>query len=152
MALRCVERDGGRVVVDTHTGQSVGVISINPQLDQTKEPPPVEMAPPGINDPPNDAELQDLHRIADQKDISLQEAIDRYAWNDNFSLAVTRISEAFPTVFAGAEIVDTGHAWIAFESPPPQRQRWILSPNSARVTGVFRSKCGDIYFSDVNHP
>jgi hypothetical protein len=120
LALRCVERDGGRVVVDTHTGQSVGVISINPQLDQTKEPPPVEMAPPGINDPPNDAELQDLHRIADQKDISLQEAIDRYAWNDNFSLAVTRISEAFPTVFAGAEIVDTGHAWIAFESPPPK--------------------------------
>ena len=81
----------------------------------------MEMAPPGINDPPNDAELQDLHRIADQKDISLQEAIDRYAWNDNFSLAVTRISEAFPTVFAGAEIVDTGHAWIAFESPPPPK-------------------------------
>ena len=66
--------------------------------------PPPEAAPPEIDDPPSDAELQDLQFIANQEGISLQEAIDRYAWRDNFSLAVSKIREAAPGSFAGAEI------------------------------------------------
>ena len=64
--------------------------------------------------------MEDLQFIADQKGISLQEAIDRHAWNDNFSLAVSRIREAAPETFAGAEIVDGANAWIAFTGRPPE--------------------------------
>ena len=79
-----------------------------------------EASPPEIDDPPNAAELSDLQFIADRKGISLQEAIDRYAWNDNFALAVSRIREVASATFAGAEIVDGAHAWIAFTGRPPK--------------------------------
>ena len=38
------------------------------------------------------AELQDLQAVAEQYGISLQEAIDWYAWRNNFSQAVSRKS------------------------------------------------------------
>ncbi len=79
-----------------------------------------ESALPEIDDPPSDAELQDLQFIADQDGISLQEAIDRYAWHDNFSLATSRIREAAPEDFASAEIVGPRQARIAFKEQPPQ--------------------------------
>ena len=85
-----------------------------------------ESAPPEIDDPPSDAELDDLQFIADQEGISLQEAIDRYAWHDNFSLTTSRIREADPEAFAGAEITGDSHAWIAFKEDPPQAALDIL--------------------------
>ena len=51
------------------------------------------------------AELQDLQAIAEQDGISLQEAIDWYAWRNNFSQAVSKIREAAAASFAGSEIV-----------------------------------------------
>ena len=95
-----------------------------------------ESAPPEINDPPSDAELDDLQFMADQEGISLQEAIDRYAWRDNFSLAVSRIREATPEVFAGAEIVDDSKAWVSFVGQPPKAALDILD--------VFRSSHSSI--------
>ena len=74
--------------------------------------------PPQIDDLPSDTELIDLQAVADQYGISLQEAIDQYAWRDNFSLAVSKIREAAPATFAGAEIVDGAHAWVAFHGNP----------------------------------
>ena len=50
----------------------------------------------------------------------MQEAFDRYAWNDDFSRAVQRVREAAPETFAGAEIVDATNAWIAFTGTPPK--------------------------------
>ena len=88
--------------------------------------PPPEAAPPKIDDPPSDAELQDLQFIANQEGISLQEAIDRYAWRDNFSLAVSKIREAAPGSFAGAEIAGDRQAWIAFTEQPPKAALDIL--------------------------
>ena len=85
-----------------------------------------EVAPPEIDDLPSDAELQDLQFIADQDGISLQEAIDRYAWHDNFSLATSGIREAAPEDFAGAEIVGPRQAQIAFKGQPPQAALFIL--------------------------
>ena len=85
-----------------------------------------EAAPPEIDDPPSDAELQDLQFIADQDGISLQEAIDRYAWRDNFSLATSRIREAAPEDFASAEIVGPRQAQIAFKGQPPSTALDIL--------------------------
>ena len=47
----------------------------------------------------SEAELIDLQAIADQKGMSLQAAIDRYAWNDDFDVAVSQIREAVPRGF-----------------------------------------------------
>ena len=79
-----------------------------------------------IGDPPSDAELQDLQFIADRDGISLQEAIDRYAWHDNFSKMASTIREVAPQDFAGAEIVGPRHARIAFAGQPPKAALDIL--------------------------
>ena len=82
--VRLQEPLGDRVLVDDHTGQLVMVSKLRvPDSSPEQfidEQPPSEMAPPEIDDPPNAAELEDLQAAADQKGISLQEAIDRYAW------------------------------------------------------------------------
>ena len=96
-----------RVVVDKHTGELVSLRAVRPtsQQDQAEEsgtqnpspdeaakadgagvedPPPPEAVPPEIRDAVSDAELQDLQAVAEQYGMTLQEAFDRYAWNDNF--------------------------------------------------------------------
>ena len=100
------------------------------------DPPPPKAPPRQIDDPPSDTELIDLQAVADQYGISLQEAIDRYAWNDNFSLAVSKIRVAAPATFAGAEIVDGSHAWIAFTGPPPKAALDIIDIFTSSHSGV----------------
>lgn len=85
-----------------------------------------EAAPPEIDDPISEAELQDLKFIAGQEGISLQDAIDRYAWNDNFALAVARIREASPEAFADAAIIGADRAWIAFKGSAPKEALDII--------------------------
>ncbi|MFA5056209.1 MAG: hypothetical protein WC562_08620 [Dehalococcoidia bacterium] len=85
-----------------------------------------EAAPPEIDDPISDAELRDLKSVASQEGISLQEAIDRYAWNDNFALAVARIRGACPEAFADAAIVGADRAWIAFKGGAPKEALDII--------------------------
>jgi len=85
-----------------------------------------EAATPQIEDAISDAELQDLQTIASQSGMPLQAAIDRYAWNDNFAIAVARFREAFPDAFAGAEIVDASRAWIAFAAEAPEASWEII--------------------------
>ena len=100
------------------------------------DPPPPKAAPPQIDDPPSDTELIDLQAVADQYGISLQEAIDQYAWRDNFSLAVSKIREAAPATFAGAEIVDGAHAWVAFTESPPESALDIIAIFTSSHSGV----------------
>lgn len=95
-----------------------------------------EVAPLSVGDPISDAELQDLETIADQSDMSLQEAIDRYAWNDNFAVAVADIRDRYPDAFAGAEIVDADHAWIAFADHAPAE--------AIDIAGAFSKQHGDV--------
>ena len=102
----------------------------------TPDAAPLESSRPEIDDPPSPAELEDLQFIADQKGISLEEAIDRYAWNDNFSLAVSRIREASPETFAGAEIVDGANAWIGFTERPPEAALAIIELFRSSHSGV----------------
>lgn len=80
-----------------------------------------DLAQPEINDPISDAELEDLKTLASQKRISLQAASDRYAWNDNFALAVATVRASNPEAFTGAEIVDGRTAWVAFAASAPDR-------------------------------
>ena len=95
-----------------------------------------EVAAPEINDPISDAELRDLQAVASQFGISLQAAIARYAWNDNFSLAISKIREATPGAFTGAEIVDAGNAWVAFAGDAPQAALDIIGTFSSGHSGV----------------
>ena len=92
--------------------------------------------PPEIRDAVSDAELQDLQAVAEQYGMTLQEAFDRYAWNDNFSRAVSRVREAAPGTFAGAEIVDGAHAWIAFTGPPPKAALDIIDTFTSSYSSV----------------
>ena len=107
-----------------------------PRIEREETATPPESSPPEIDDPPNAAELEDLQFIADQKGMSLQEAIDRYGWRDNFSLAASRIREAAPETFAGAEIVDGANAWIAFTGRPPKEALDIIDIFTGSHSGV----------------
>ena len=82
------------------------------------------------------AELEDLQTVANQFGISLQEATDRYAWNDNFALAVAQIREAFPEAFAGAEIVDGNRAWVAFAGQTPEAARAMIDTFGSTQSGI----------------
>ena len=95
------------------------------------------------------AELEDLQTVADQYGISLQEAIDRYAWNDDFVLAVTQIREAFPNAFAGAEIVDNNGAWIAFAGQIPSSARAIIEAFSGTNSGISVEARANLGFTEV---
>lgn len=136
--VRLQEPFGDRILVDMHTGQPVSVEpgpnAGYPAEDENLDLP--DVAPPEIGDPPNEAELQDLQRIAIQKGLTLEEAIDRYAWNDNFSLLAAKIRSDFPAAFAGAEIVDTGGAWIGFAGPAPEEALDIIDLFSSSHSAV----------------
>ena len=108
-----------------------------------------EVAPPEIDDPPNTAELSDLQAIADRKGITLQEAIDLYGWHGRFALAVSRIREAAPSTFAGAEIVDGAHAWIAFTGRPPKAALDIVELFRSSHSGVSVEVRTDLGFSEA---
>ena len=95
------------------------------------------------------AELEDLQTVADQYGISLQEAIDRYAWNDDFVLAVTQIREAFPNAFAGAEIVDNNGAWIAYAGQIPSSARAIIDAFSGTNNGISVEARANLGFTEV---
>ena len=132
---------GDRIVIDAHTGRMVSVTPVATATPRTirqkqAESPPTEAVPPEIRDAVSDAELQDLQAVADQYGMTLQEAFDRYAWNDNFSRAVSRVREAAPETFAGAEIVDGSHAWIAFAGPPPKAAFDIIDIFTTSHSGV----------------
>jgi streptogrisin C len=79
-----------------------------------------DVAEPQIDDPISEAELEDLKALASQKGMSLQAAIDRYAWTDNFALAVKTVREEYPESFSGAEIVGGRGAWVAFAANAPE--------------------------------
>ena len=108
-----------------------------------------EAPPPGIEDPPSDAELNDLQFIANREGISLQDAIDRYGWHDNFSLTVSRIREVAPTSFARAEIAGADHAWIAFRGLPPRAALDILDIFRNSHTGISVEVRTGLGFTDA---
>lgn len=76
-----------------------------------------------VESSPNAYELQDLVTLADDQGISLDEAVTRFGWRDNFAGAVDVMREAFPEDFAGAEIEGADSAWIAFSSEVPGAAR-----------------------------
>ncbi len=73
-----------------------------------------EISPLRLSADMSNAELEDLAALAEQKGMSLEAAIERYAWNDDLAEAVSQVRDAFPNDYAAAEIVDAGSAWIGF--------------------------------------
>ena len=74
---------------------------------------------------------------------------ERYAWNDNFGLAVEKIREAASTAFAGAEIIDAGNAWVAFAGDAPQAALDIVNSFRSSHTGVSVEVRTDKGFTEV---
>ncbi len=97
----------------------------------------------------SEAELIDLQAVADQKGMSLQAAIDRYAWNDDFAAAVAEIREAAPGAFTGAEITDAGNAWVAFAGSAPAAATSIIDNFTSNHSGVSVEVRTDKGFTEV---
>lgn len=107
-----------------------------------------DVAQPHIDDAISEAELEDLTFLAEQNGMSLQAAIDRYAWNDNFALAVADLREADPSALAGAAIVDGGSAWVAFAADAPELAKDIIFAFERAHTGVAVEVRPDFGFAE----
>ena len=102
-----------------------------------------DVAAPGMFDPPTPAEMRDLATIAEQRGISLEEAVATIGWRRGFSQLVQEIAERHQGAFAGAAIEQDGSSWIAFTGAVPtdvvslvgQFEREVLAPlvSSARI-------------------
>lgn len=55
---------------------------------------------------PTKYELEDLTLIAEDEGISVETAIQRFGWQEQFSNAVAAIREAYPDTFAGSSMND----------------------------------------------
>lgn len=94
-----------------------------------------DVAPPTIESGPNEAELEDLATIAEQERSTLDRAIARYAWNDNFTVAVEEI-RAVSGDLAEAAITEDGTAWVAFAEEVPVEAVGILARFTAAHPAV----------------
>ena len=84
---------------------------------------------PSISSP---AELNDLQSIANQYGITLDEAIEMYAWRDDFSRMVTAIEEDNPDSIAEAASTSGSSAWIKFSGS--------ISGNARKAIDEFKSE------------
>ncbi len=78
------------------------------------------------------AELDDLQFLADAKGITLDEAIARYAWRDDFSKMVSAIEDDDPDSIAGAASTSGSTATIRFSG--------LISADAQRVIDDFETE------------
>ena len=67
----------------------------------------------------SEALREDLEGVAQEEGISLEEAIRRYGWHNDFSALVHGIRTAFPADFSAAAIGDDDKPWISFAGVAP---------------------------------
>lgn len=106
-------------------------VRVSPQVDTLPE----EDAPK-VGDPVGDAELYDLSRFAEQRGISVDQAIADYAWRFNFSLLAAQVGELAPDAYTYAQATDARSAEIWFASGIPTEAVALLE--------IFRSRFPDI--------
>ena len=71
------------------------------------------------------AELDDMATIAEETGITLQEAVNRYGWHNDFARMVSEIRTASPGALATAEITGDASASVYFAGEPQDRHwRW----------------------------
>ncbi len=110
---------------------------------------PSETLPSEIYGPIRAAELEDLQAIANQKGMSLQAAIERYAWNNTFSLTVDKVRRAFPTDFTVAVIVDADHAWVGFAGGAPEGALDMIGTFTSNHSGIEVEVRTDLGFTEL---
>ena len=59
----------------------------------------------------SDAEWEDLQFVADAKRITLDQAIERYGWHDDFAVVVTAIRDDGPDGLVDAAITGASSSW-----------------------------------------
>ena len=67
----------------------------------------------------SDALREDLEHVARQVGISLEEAIRRYGWHNDFAALALELRIAFPQDFSAAAIGDDDMPWISFAGKAP---------------------------------
>lgn len=102
-----------------------------------------------FHDSISEAELEDLQAIADQSGISLQAAIDRYGWNNDFALMVSNVRDDHPGAFTGAEIIDAENAWVAFASSAPPEAIGLIDDFSEYYPSVSVEVRPEAGFTEV---
>lgn len=66
------------------------------------------------------AELEDLGQQAAEEGITVEEAVARYGWQDDFVAVAGKLRDAHPDTYAGAVISGDGTgAWVAFKGEAP---------------------------------
>ncbi len=65
--------------------------------------------------------MEDLAQVAESEGITIDEAIERYAWNQPFAVLVDKIRQSYPDEFAGSAIEagDGYSAWVGFRDTAP---------------------------------
>lgn len=67
----------------------------------------------------SEALREDLEGVAQEMGISLEEAIRRYGWHNDFATLALQIQTAFPADFSAAAIDDDDQPWISFSGTAP---------------------------------
>lgn len=93
-----------------------------------------------LGDSPGAAELEDLATIAEQEVISLDLAIERYAWQQSFAMLATSLREGYPSEYAGARIEADGSPWIAFRAAAPSAAAREIAEASDLIFGDRKAK------------
>ncbi|MCI0677761.1 MAG: hypothetical protein L0Z63_01770 [Actinobacteria bacterium] len=76
-------------------------------------------AAPTVDCEPGPAALEDIATLAEQQGIPMDEAIERYGWQEGFAEVASQLRTAHPESFAGAALLEEG-AWIAFKDEVPE--------------------------------
>ena len=90
-----------------------------------------EVAEARIGDSVDAAELEDLFFMAEREEISLEEAIERFGWQDNFALVIDEIRHLVPDLYVDSEITGAQQAWVAFSGAQPKASAQPLAEFSA---------------------
>ena len=72
------------------------------------------------------AELEDLQTIADEVGITLQEAVTRYGWNDDFARTVSEIRVSSLGEVATAKITGDDSASVSFSGEIPDSAQTLV--------------------------
>ncbi|RNL64174.1 DNRLRE domain-containing protein [Nocardioides marmoriginsengisoli] len=130
------------IPIDIDTSASVPEID----LDATDPAPPM-MTTYGVDE----YQLNDLEAIAANDGTTLQQAVDRYGWGEEFGEAVGVISAAEPGTFAYAEIADVGapSATVHFKGSVPSSAASAVANLPVPVALVADAPYSDVEQADV---
>ncbi|MGX2995384.1 hypothetical protein JNUCC64_13985 [Streptomyces sp. JNUCC 64] len=94
--------------------------------------------PSGSIDLLSAGELEDMEAIAAGEGITLDEAINRYGWQDEFVKVADALEAQYPDSFSGAEKLDRS-AWFAFKGAAPAEALNLISTLPVPAEVVSRS-------------